>query len=157
MRSASLAALLIAAGGCRTTHYVKVSSVPHSPLVERLKLTSWGGPQPSARTLQLLRQYDLIHGLHGDLQPLLDKFQAIVDHEPTPDKVYAFAELNYIAGKKAELTSPDLALDYFGTSVMHAYQYLFDPRYGPLRNPYDPEFRGACDVYNGALESALRL
>lgn len=149
------AALLFA--GCRSMHYVEVASAPHSPLVERLKLTSRGGPQPSARTLQLLRLYDLLGDLHGNLLPLLQKFQTIVDHEPTPDKIYAFAELNFIAGKKAELATPDLALDFFGTSVMHAYQYLFDSRYGPLRNPYDPEFRGACDVYNGALESALRL
>ena len=34
--------------------------------------------------------------------------------------------------------------------------YLFDDRFADLRNPYDPEFRGACDLYNGALESALR-
>ncbi|HWB09233.1 MAG TPA: alpha/beta fold hydrolase [Pirellulales bacterium] len=158
--SLRLALVLLLAGlstGCTTTHYVKVNSAPHSPLVERLKLTSWGGPQPSARTLQLLRQYDLLSDLHGNMRPLLDKLQTIVDREPTPDKVYGFAELNYIAGRKSELASPDLALDYFGTSVMHAYQYLFDPRYGPMRNPYDPEFRGACDVYNGALESALRL
>src|SRR5215469_3540333 len=96
-----LAAISLAvtlATGCGTTHYVKVNSAPHSPLVERLKLTSRGGPQPSARTLQLLRQYDHLSGLHGNMRPLLDKFQAIVDLEPTPDKVYAFAELNYIAG-----------------------------------------------------------
>lgn len=149
------AAMLLA--GCRATHYVKVRTVPRSPLVEQLKLTSRGGPEPSARTLQLLRLYDLRADQHGNMQPLLDKFQAIVDREPTPDKVYAFAELNYIAGRKVELKNPDLALDYFGTTVTHAYLYLFNPRYGPLRNPYDPEFRGACDLYNGALESALRL
>lgn len=154
---AGLAALLIAAVGCRTTHYVKLSSVPHSPLVERLKLTSRGGPQPSARTLQLLRQYDLIHGLRGDMQPLLDQFQEIVDHEPTPDKVYAFAELNFIAGKKVEIKDATAALDHFGTAVTHAYLYLFDPRFSVQRNPYDPEFRGSCDLYNGALESTLRL
>lgn len=107
--------------------------------------------------MQLLRLYNLGADLHGNLQPLLDKFQTIVDREPTPDKVYAFAELNYIAGRKVELKNPDLALDYFGTTVTHAYLYLFDSRYGSLRNPYDPEFRGACDLYNGALESALRL
>ena len=156
-RFAGLTALLVALAGCRTTHYVKVSSVPHSPLVERLKLTSRGGPQPSGRTLQLLRQYDLVPGLRGDMQPLLDKFQAIVDREPTPDKVYAFAELNYIAGKKVELKDATAALDHFGTAVTHAYFYLFDPRFTELRNPYDPEFRGACDLYNGALESTLRL
>lgn len=152
---ACAAALLLA--GCRATHYVKVRNVPRSPLVEQLKLTSRGGPEPSARTLQLLRLYDLRADMHGNMQPLLDKFQAIVDREPSPDKVYAFAELNYIAGRKAELKNPDLALDYFGTTVTHAYLYLFDQRHGSLRNPYDPEFRGACDLYNGALESALRL
>ncbi|HQU44732.1 MAG TPA: alpha/beta fold hydrolase [Pirellulales bacterium] len=151
------AAVVAVLTGCGSTHYVKVRSVPRSPLVEQLKLTSRGGPQPSGRTLQLLRLYNLRDDLHGNLQPLLDKFQAIVDREPTPDKVYAFAELNYIAGRKAELKNPDLALDYFGTTVTHAYLYLFDPRYGPMRNPYDPEFRSACDLYNGALESTLRL
>lgn len=148
---------MLLSAGCGATQYVKVRSAPRSPLVEQLKLTSRGGPQPSGRTLQLLRLYDLLADLHGNMEPLLEKFQTIVDHEPTPDKVYAFAELNYIAGRKVELKSPDLALDRFGTTVTHAYLYLFDPRYGPMRNPYDPEFRGACDLYNGALESALRL
>ena len=154
--AAALLAVLLSSG-CRSTQYVKVRSAPRSPLVEQLKLTSRGGPEPSGRTLQLLRQYDLLADLHGSMQPLLEKFQAIVDREPTPDKVYAFAELNYIAGRKVELKNPDLALDRFGTTATHAYLYLFDSRYGPMRNPYDPEFRGACDLYNGALECALRL
>ena len=50
-----------------------------------------------------------------------------------------------------------MALDFYGASVLHAYQYLFDERFRDLRNPYDPQFRGACDLYNGALEAALRL
>ncbi|HVX61486.1 MAG TPA: alpha/beta hydrolase [Pirellulales bacterium] len=148
---------LAVSAGCANTHYVKVRSIPSSPLVERLKTTSRGGPQPSARTMQLLRQYNLAGELHGDMQPLLDKVQAIADQEPTPQKVYAFAELSYIAGKKAELTSPAAALDHYGASVTYAYKYLFDERYSPLRNPYDPEFRGACDLYNGSLESGLRI
>ena len=41
--------------------------------------------------------------------------------------------------------------------MVNAYHYLFDERFGRFRNPYDPEFRGACDLYNGALESALRI
>ena len=42
-------------------------------------------------------------------------------------------------------------------AVVNAYNYLFDDRFGRYRNPYDPEFRGACDLYNGALESMLRI
>lgn len=142
---------------CASTHYVKVRSTPHSPLVDRLKVTSRGGPQPSARTMQLLRKYDLIDALHGKIQPLLDRVQAIADQEPSPETVYAFAELSYIAGKRAELTDPAAALDHYGSSVTYAYKYLFDERYIPLRNPYDPEFRGACDLYNGSLEAGLRI
>ncbi len=41
--------------------------------------------------------------------------------------------------------------------MVNGYNYLFDERFGRFRNPYDPEFRGACDLYNGALESALRI
>jgi hypothetical protein len=152
-----LFAACLCLAGCATTQYVKVRSHPKNPLVEQLKLTSRGGPQPSARTLQLLRKYDLDRHLMGNLEPLLTKFQTILDREPTPDKVYAFAELCYVAAKRQELKDPAVALDRYGTAVTHAYQYLFDERYGPMRNPYDPEFRGACEVYNLSLESALRI
>lgn len=151
------ASVVAVCAGCANTHYVKVRSIPSSPLVDRLKLTSRGGPQPSGRTMQLLRQYDLTGGLHGDMTPLLEQMQAIADEEPTPQKVYAFAELSYIAGKKIELANPAAALDHYGASVTYAYKYLFDERYAPQRNPYDPEFRGACDLYNGSLESSLRI
>ena len=33
----------------------------------------------------------------------------------------------------------------------------FQPNSTRSRNPYDPQFRGACDLYNGSLESSLRL
>ena len=48
-------------------------------------------------------------------------------------------------------------MDLYGASVLHACDYLFDPRFAATRNPYDPNYRGACDLYNGALESALRI
>jgi hypothetical protein len=41
--------------------------------------------------------------------------------------------------------------------VLYAYQYLFDDQLAPTRNCYDPQFRGACELYNSALESALRI
>lgn len=156
-RLAALALLAAWPAGCSATHYVKLRSAPRDPLVEQLKLASRHGPQPSARTMQLLRQYDLDRKLHGEMPQLLEQFQEILDEEPTPEKVYSFAELNYVAGKRIEGKDKGLALDHYGTAVAHAYLYLFDEQYGPWRNPYDPEFRGACDLYNGALESALRI
>ena len=48
-------------------------------------------------------------------------------------------------------------MQFHGLAVVYAYQYLFDDHFGRYRNPYDPEFRGACDLYNEALESAIRI
>ncbi|MCP6769691.1 hypothetical protein NL529_33075, partial [Klebsiella pneumoniae] len=52
---------------------------------------------------------------------------------------------------------PKDALDAYATSVAHAYWFLLDPRLDRFRNPYDPEFRRACDLYNDSLGAAMRL
>ena len=85
------------------------------------------------------------------------KLQAINDREPSADMVYAMSELAFLGGKKTEPHDKRAALDLYGASVLHAYDFLFDPRFAATRNPYDPQYRGACDLYNGALESALRI
>jgi len=143
--------------GCTSTQYVKLRSVPRNPLVDQLKLTARGGPRPTERTEQLLRQYDLDRSLNGPPEVVLASFQQVVDQEPSPEKLYSYAELNYLAGKRLEHTNPPAALDRLGAAVSYAYLYLFDDRFASHRNPYDPQFRGACDVYNAALESTLRI
>jgi len=151
------AALVLMVAGCATSKWVEVRSVPRNPLVDELKLTSWGGPEPTKRTMQVLRVWNLTDDLQGDPQPLLAKLQAIADRDPSAEKVYAMSELAYLGAKEEERHDPRRALDLYGASVLHAYHYLFDPRFAALRNPYDPQFRGACELYNSALESALRI
>jgi len=136
---------------------VTLRSVPKSPLVEQLDLASRSGPKPTPRTVQLLRVYNLGHELDGDIRPLLDKLQAINDREPSAVNVYALAELSFLGGKKVEWHDKQAALGLYGAAVLHAYDYLFDPRFAATRNQYDPQYRGACDLYNGALEAALRI
>jgi len=158
VRVSLLAAVLAAAaGGCASSQYATLRSVPKSPLVDRLKLTSRSGPEASGRTRQFLRVHDLADLQKEDPRKLLEKVQMVIEQEPSADKAYAFAELAYLEAKKAEEHDPRLALDLYGASVLHAYQYLFDERFRQLRNPYDPHFRGACDLYNGALEGGLRI
>jgi pimeloyl-ACP methyl ester carboxylesterase len=157
LKLAVVAAAVLLAVGCSTQKWVTLRSTPHEPLGDELQLSSRGGPQPSPRTMQLLRVYNLVDDLKGDWRELLKKLQCFDDQEPAADNVYALAELAYLGGKKVEKQEPRAALDLYGAAVLHAYQYLFDPRFAPTRNSYDPEFRGACDLYNGALESALRI
>ncbi len=150
-------ALCLMLGGCASSKMVTLREVPNNPLVNELQLTSRSGPQPSERTLQFLRVYGLSDDITGDPRQLLDKVQAIIEHEPSADKVYTFAELSYLAARKVEAKDRQLALNLYGASVVHAYQYLFDRRFRYLRNPYDPHFRSACDLYNSALEAGLRI
>ena len=147
---------IVAAAGCASSP-VSLRSVPKSPLIDELNLASYGGPKPSERTVQLLRVYNLSDDLGGDYSALLKKLQAISDREPAADTVYAMSELAFLGGKKAERHDPPAALDLYGASVLHAYDYLFDSRFAASRNQYDPQYRRACDLYNGALESALRI
>ncbi len=142
---------------CSSSQYVKIRTTPKNPLTETLQLASWSGPQPSDRTLLVLRKHDLENKLDGDSTELLTQFQKIVEREPSAEKQHAYAELSYLAAKKAEQRDDQRALDLYGASVAYAYIYLFDDKHAAWRNPYDPQFRGACDLYNSALEGALRL
>jgi pimeloyl-ACP methyl ester carboxylesterase len=154
--AAAVAIALAVAAGCATKQ-IALRSVPKSPLVDELKLASFAGPRPSPRTLQLLRVSDLSEDFGDDVRPLLKALQAVADREPSADKVYALSELAFLGGKRLEHADKRAALDLYGAAVLHAYDYLFDQRFAPTRNPYDPQYRGACDLYNGALEAGLRI
>lgn len=157
-KSALWLLLLVAvAGGCASQQWVTLREEPRNPLTEQLKLVARSGPQPTKRTRLLLRKYDLEDDLERDPCKLASDFKAVIDREPSADKIYAAAELAYIGAKREEALNPKKALEMYGAAVMHAYLYLFDDHLGRLRNPYDPEFRGSCDLYNESLESALRI
>lgn len=147
---------LLAVSGC-ASNSISLRPVPQSPLVAEFDLTSHNGPKVSTRTTQLLRVYNLSDDVGGDFRPVIKKLQAINDREPSADKVYALSELAFLGAKRAEVHDKRVALDLYGASVLHAYDYLFDARFAPTRNPYDPNYRSACDLYNGSLESALRI
>ena len=149
--------LAMLGSGCAQTSWVRVREVPANPLAGPLQLLSTSGPKPTARTMLLLRRYNLEDEVKHNSQDLLVKLHEIVKQEPSTEKLYSLAELAYLAGKRAEPVSRQRALEMHGLAVVNAYKYLFDNRFGLYRNPYDPEFRGACDLYNGALESTLRI
>ncbi len=143
--------------GCASPQWVTLRGIPRNPLGDELQLTSRNGPQPTPRTMQLLRVYNLNDALQGDPRTLLENLQRITEQEPSADKVYAMSELAYLSARKIEKQDKARALDLYGAAVLHAYAFLFDDRLAATRNCYDPQFRGACDLYNSALESALRL
>ena len=153
-----LLAAWIATSGCSSNNYLTVRKVPRNPLAGPLQLFSWKGPQPTQRTEQLLRRYDLATP-EGEPPPVaLAGLQKEIAQEPNPEKIYSFAELAYINGQRASAHGDDqAALDLYAQAADQAYRYLFDGKFDLFRNPYDPQFRQACDLYNGSLEAAMRI
>ena len=158
-RLATLALLgsLLVGTGC-SSQYLRVRRVPHNPLAESLNLLSYHGPRPSDRTQLLLRRYDLAKEIERQPAVAIERLRVEVEKSPTPDKIYSLAELSYIEALRLDRGKrPNEALDYYASAVAMAYTFLVDPELDRFRNPYDPSFRGACDLYNSSLESALRI
>ncbi len=144
--------------GCATQKYVQVRQSPFNPLTESLSLLSRSGPQVTARTTTLLRHYALLDVYKKNPDDCLVQLQELAMDEKGAEKIYAISELAYTIGKQAERGHREgQALDMYNVSVSNAYLYLFCPELDVSRNPYDPQFRGACDLYNAALESTLRM
>jgi pimeloyl-ACP methyl ester carboxylesterase len=157
-------AIVLACGCASSSEWVKVRDTPRNPLAGTLDLLSPHGPKPTERTMQLLRRYDLAGDLHGDRAALLARLEDIQRREPDREHEYAMAEVAYITATQAEKLHGRRALQFYGTALIHAYRYLFDYETDvPGRscaltlNPYDPQFRGASDLYNQSLEGMLRL
>jgi hypothetical protein len=150
--------LILFSPGCASQRYVIQRRTPINPLNDALSLMKREGPQPTPRTISLLRHYDVLEVYQRDPDDALDKLQELATDEKGSEKVYAISELSYIIGKRHEQNrSFGKALDMYTVAVSNAYLYLFSPELDGARNPYDPQFRGACDLYNAALESVLRL
>ncbi|MCC6494160.1 MAG: hypothetical protein IT424_14195 [Pirellulales bacterium] len=152
-------AAAVAAGGCAATgsKWVTLRSTPRNPLTETLDLVARQGPKPTPRTIQQLRRYNLAK-MQGDRAALLAELNEINRREPDRENLYALSELAYVGAKRAEAgLRTDEALELYGSSVLYAYEYLFDDSYAAPSNPYDPQFRRACDLYNAALEGTLRI
>lgn len=144
--------------GCAAnSEWVKVRDTPKNPLAGTLDLLSPGGPKPTPRTMQLLRRYDLAGELNGDQAALLARLEDIQRREPNREHEYAMAEIAYITASQSEKMHKARALEFYGTALIHAYRYLFEHEEVLPANPYDPQFRGASDLYNQSLEGMLRL
>ncbi len=150
--------LSILVSGCASQRYATQRRTPINPLTDALSLMNRTGPEATGRTISLLRHYDLLDVYKQDPEIALGKLQELAIDEKGAEKMYAISELAYIAGKRYEKAGKrGQAIDSYTVAVSNAYLYLFCPELDGARNPYDPQFRGACDLYNAALEATLRL
>ncbi|MBI1325574.1 hypothetical protein GC170_20620 [bacterium] len=122
--------------------------------------------RPSERTMETLARHGLSKRYKTDSARTLSSLERTAQGQKgDADIVYALAELNWLEGRRHDQTrmtlnlfdkSRDQVLDRYLDALTYAYDYLFSPELAAGRQPSDPRFRLACDIYNAALERLIR-
>ncbi len=115
-----------------------------------------GLDRPGERTTETLKRHDLERRYRRDIDGTLAALEKVARANPDPEVVYALAELSWIEGSRLDRRRKPAAIDRYVDAVAFAYDFLFDPDLAPGRQPSDPRFRLACDLYNGGLDRLIR-
>jgi pimeloyl-ACP methyl ester carboxylesterase len=112
--------------------------------------------QPTERTRETLKRYDLEPRFRRDPDGTMASLERAARNAPDPDLVYALAELSWVEARRLDRRRRAAALDRYVDAVAYAYDFLFDPELAAGRQPADPRFRLAMDLYNGGLDHIIR-
>jgi len=120
--------------------------------------------KPSERTMETLTRQGLNKRYKTDPTRVLASLERTAQgQKDDSDLIYALAELNWLEGRRHDQTKlisfdrqRDQVLDRYLDALTYAYDYLFSPALAASRQPSDPRFRLACDIYNAALERLIR-
>lgn len=149
--------LFLGLAGCQAPGAVQVRAQRNDMFFREIQENVLTVGQPSARTEQLLRVYNLDKRFRRDPLEVIAALDRQSRQLPDPDTVFALAELSFLTGKKMQRLNKKVAMSLYGATVAYSYFYLFDESVGTMPNEYDPRFRLACDLYNTALAKCLRL
>ena len=111
---------------------------------------------PSDRTVETLKRFGLEAKYRRDPAAVLATLAPQVRTSLDADLVYALAELSWIDSKRLERRHRDESIDRTIDALSYAHDYLFGPELAHARQPSDPRYRLACDLYNGSLDRLLR-
>ncbi len=111
---------------------------------------------PSERTKDTLKRYDLDRRYSRDVEGVIEVLENYARRSPEPELVFALAEFSWLEGRRLDRKRKPEAIEHFVNAVAYAFDYLFDPELGAGRQPGDPRFRLAMDLYNGSLDQVIR-
>jgi len=112
--------------------------------------------RPSERTLETLKRFALEGKYRRDPSDVLSTLGSQVRTHPDADLVYALAELSWVESKRLERRHRAESIERTLDALGYAHDYLFSPALALNRQPSDPRYRLACDLYNGSLDRLLR-
>src|SRR5262245_24747160 len=109
--------------------------------------------RPTERTVETLRRYNLERVYRRDVNEALLRIEKFAQQRAEPELVYALAELSWVEGKRLERRRKPQAMDRYLDASAYAWDYLFaaDPVLAAGRQPADPRYRQAMELYNAGL------
>jgi pimeloyl-ACP methyl ester carboxylesterase len=143
---------LIVLIGC--AHKVGVYPVDFEKRYEEMSRSALDSGSPSERTMLFLRQRDLIDAWKRDPIPMLTELDWMLHKVPGRETLFALMELCYLEAHRAPKLS-DLMVKLYRSCTLYAYNYLFDPGFGPSPSSYHPHSRLACEFYNRSLAAQI--
>ena len=118
---------------------------------------SLGGlDRPSERTVETIKRLGLEATFRRNPEGAFHSLDATARAHPDSDLVYALAELSWVEAKRLERRHKAESIDRTVDALAYAHDYLFDPELALTRQPSDPRYRLACDLYNGSIDRLLR-
>src|SRR5262249_42495782 len=110
------------------------------------------------RTVETLRRYNLERVYRRDVNEALLRIEKFAQQRAEPELVYALAELSWVEGKRLERRRKPQAMDRYLDASAYAWDYLFaaDPVLAAGRQPADPRYRQAMELYNAGLDHLIR-
>lgn len=150
--------IVAASTGCTSTKYLALRDVRANSLNAPLALLGRHGPTITERSRNALKRFGLLEEYERERGKSVALIRKAIDETHDSELIYALSELAYVEGKRSEQLKDDAAaLNFFGIALANSYDYLFSEDLSLERNPYDPQFRRVCEIYNESLEDTLRL
>lgn len=123
--------------------------------------TALSGDSYSSATRLVLYRFDLEQQFEETPEAVLRLLHEKACADQRRELLFALAELNYVHAKRLHDNRtvkpwvPKPARDYFLSSAVYAYLYLFAGGAEHPASPFEPQFRPACNLYNFALARAF--
>jgi pimeloyl-ACP methyl ester carboxylesterase len=162
--------LMVFLCGCETP--IGVDRVGMNRAYQQITASALTGPQLSADTEMVLARYGLDKLQQNAPDLAIARLQEQTCRDARRDLRFALAEISYATARNYEsytwvtvhqqdqkttvtVAGKRAARAYYGAAAVYAYFYLFGDASEALPDPFDRQFRTACDFYNRGLARAL--
>lgn len=114
--------------------------------------------RPSPRVAETLKRQELERRWRHDPERALVELENSYRAQPDSDVLFALAELSWLEARRLDRRRRGDPFDHYLDAAEYAFEFLLDPN--PIlaagRQPSDPRYRAACNLYNASVDRILR-